>query len=85
MDRSRLANAIPGVQFALIPGADVVIVDLARFADRVPDIRASHPRARIVGFGPHVDDFSSVDAHLVLARSKFFRDPAAHVGTGGGS
>jgi hypothetical protein len=82
MDRSRLSAAIPGVQFTLVDDADVVIVDLARFADRVPSIRASHPDARIVGFGPHVDDFSSVDADVVLPRSKFFRDPAAYGGRG---
>jgi hypothetical protein len=77
MDRSRLTAAIPGVQFSLVDDADVVIVDLARFADRVPSIRASHPRARIIGFGPHVDDFSSLDVDVTLPRSKFFRDPAA--------
>src|SRR5919204_3354518 len=83
MDRSRLSAVIPDVRFELVPDADVVIVDLARFADRVPDIRVSHPRARIVGFGPHGEDFSSVDADLVLPRSKFFRDPAAYGGSGG--
>jgi hypothetical protein len=79
MDRSRLSAAIPGAQFTLVDDADVVIVDLTRFADRVPSLRASHPHARIVGFGPHVEDFTAVDADVVLARSKFFRDPAAHV------
>jgi hypothetical protein len=79
MDRSRISNALPDVQFQLLPDAEVVIVDLARYAERIPDIRASHPHARVIGYGPHVEDFSSVDADVVLARSTFFRDPAAQI------
>ena len=79
MDRSKLSAAIPGLQFSLTDETTVVIVDLALFADDVPEIRASHPHARIVGYGPHVEDFSGVDVDLALARSKFFRDPSAAV------
>jgi hypothetical protein len=79
MDRSKLSAAIPGLQFRLTDETTVVIVDLARFAARIPEIRGSHPDARIVCYGPHVEDFSGVDADVVLPRSKFFRDPAAAV------
>ena len=76
MDRSKLTSAIPGLSFALTPDADVVIVDLARKPD-LAAIRAAAPSARIVAYGPHVEDFSDIDADVVLPRSKFFRDPAA--------
>ncbi len=79
MDRSKLSAAIPGLQFRLTDETTVVIVDLAQFADAVPEIRVTHPRARIVGYGPHVEDFSALDVDLAIARSKFFRDPAAAV------
>jgi DNA-binding NarL/FixJ family response regulator len=88
MDRSKVQSAVEGVTFAREPAAaaaaDVVIVDLARFGDDVGAIRAHAPDARIVAFGPHVDDEllqrardSGVDA--VLPRSQFFRDPTAAV------
>ena len=65
-------------------GADVVIVDLARFGSEVAALRAVAPAARLVGFGPHVDDASAAaateaGADLVLPRSKFFRDPGAAI------
>jgi len=86
MDRSKVQSSVPGVTFARDPaaaaGADVVIIDLARFADVVAAIRAQAPDARIVAFGPHVDDellrgAGEAGADVVLARSQFFRDPAA--------
>jgi DNA-binding NarL/FixJ family response regulator len=89
MDRSKVQSAIEGVAFARDPaaaaGADVVIIDLARFADAVVAIRAAAPRARIVAFGPHVDDetlrrASDDGADAVMARSQFFREPAAACG-----
>jgi DNA-binding NarL/FixJ family response regulator len=89
MDRSKVQSAVDGVTFARDPaaaaGADVVIIDLARFADAVAAIRAHAPDARIVAFGPHVDDetlrrASDDGADLVLPRSQFFRDPAAAYG-----
>jgi len=88
MDRSKVQSALDGVTFARDPhaatGADVVIVDLARFGDAVATIRAAAPGARIVAFGPHVDDellerARAAGADTVLARSLFFRDPAAAV------
>jgi DNA-binding NarL/FixJ family response regulator len=89
MDRSKVQSAVEGVTFARDPaaaaGADVVIVDLARFADAVPDIRAHAPEARIVAFGSHVDaellqGARDAGADAVLPRSQFFRDPAAACG-----
>ena len=86
MDRSKLSAAFPGVAFArdvdASTGADVVIVDLARFAGLVRDLRRALPDARIVAFGPHVDEDAAATARadgadLVWPRSRFFRDPAA--------
>jgi len=85
MDRSRLSSGLPDVKFVLDADADVVIVDLARGVEQVTSVRASHPNARIVCYGPHVDDASldaarAAGADVVLPRSRFFRDPAAAVG-----
>jgi hypothetical protein len=86
MDRSRLTAAIAGLEIATSAadarGADVVIVDLARHADALGDVRAVAPAAFVVAFGPHVDTDTlaaarAAGADEVLARSKFFRDPAA--------
>jgi hypothetical protein len=86
MDRSKVSSALPGVSFVRDPGAcadaDVVIIDLGRHAADVAPVRAAAPGARIVAFGPHVDDeaFSTARANgadAVLARSRFFHDPAA--------
>ena len=86
MDRSRLAGAVAPVEFVTTAdaaaGADVVVVDLARFADLVAVIRSTAPAARIVAYGPHVDtallERARVDgADVVVPRSQFFRDPAA--------
>lgn len=84
MDRSRITSAIPEVRFSLDAPADVVIVDLARGAARVAEIRMAMPDARIVGYGPHVDDHTAsaarnAGADAVLPRSRFFRDPAAAI------
>jgi hypothetical protein len=88
MDRSRVSAAVAGVEFArdaaACAGADVVVVDLARHGDALVAIRAAAPAARIVAFGPHVDD-ALLDrarrdgADRVVARSRFFADPAAMV------
>jgi DNA-binding NarL/FixJ family response regulator len=85
MDRSRLSSALPDVQFSLDADAGVVIVDLARGIEQVTSIRASHPNAHIVCYGPHVDDASldaarAAGADVVLPRSRFFRDPKAAIG-----
>ncbi len=86
MDRSRMTAAIPGISFARdraeYKEADVVIVDLARFGSAVGEVRRALPNARIVAFGPHVDEDAATDAResgadLVWPRSRFFRDPAA--------
>jgi hypothetical protein len=86
MDRSRVSAAAEGVEFTSDPsacaGADVVVVDLARYAAVVPAVRAAAPHARIVAFGPHVDtallESAAHDgADVVLPRSRFFQDPAA--------
>ena len=86
MDRSRVSAAVPDVVFAADPAAcadaDVVIVDLARHSESVAAVRAAAPSARVVAFGPHVDDALLADARtdgadVVVARSQFFRDPAA--------
>jgi hypothetical protein len=86
MDRSRISAAVPAVVFAAdvdaCVSADVVVVDLSRHADQVAAIRARAPRARIVAFGPHVDEAlleraRKDGADAVLARSQFFRDPEA--------
>ena len=88
MDRSRLATALSGVEFAAntsdAADADVIVVDLARHPDAIGSVRESAPTARIVAFGPHVDDAAldrarSQGADLVIARSRFFRDPMAAV------
>ncbi len=92
MDRSRISAAADGVEFvAALDGvvdgvvdADVVIVDLARFADSVAAVRAAAPAARVIAYGAHVDeallDRARQDgADQVLPRSQFFRDPAAHL------
>ena len=84
MDRSRIGAAIPGVVFSLDAAADVVIVDIARSAQVVAEIRAESPGVRIVCFGPHVDDDAAAAAQaagadVVMPRSRFFRDPAAAI------
>ena len=70
--------------FTLDGTADVVIVDISRSAQLVAEIRAEMPAARIVCFGPHVDDDAAeaaraAGADVVIPRSRFFRDPAAAV------
>jgi len=86
MDRSRISASIPDAVFvrdaADCAGADVVIVDLARSGQHVAAVRAAAPSARIIGFGPHVDDEGANaaladGADAVLPRSRFFRDPSA--------
>jgi hypothetical protein len=91
MDRSRLSAAVPDTVFSVdvagCVGADVVVVDLARHGDQVAAIRSQAPRARIVAFGPHVDDqllerARRHGADAVLPRSQFFRDPEAALSAG---
>jgi hypothetical protein len=86
MDRSRISASLPDVEFVraaiACAGADVVIVDLARSGQHVRAVREAAPSARIVGFGPHVDDEGAnaaraAGADAVFPRSRFFRDPRA--------
>jgi tRNA A58 N-methylase Trm61 len=82
MDRSRISAAIPDVVFSLDATVEVVVVDIARSAQVVAEIRAEMPGVRIVCYGPHVDDDSAAAARaagatVVMPRSRFFRDPAA--------
>jgi hypothetical protein len=88
MDRSRVSSAIDGVEFvrdaAACAGAEVVVVDLARSGDQIAAVRAAAPDARLVAFGPHVDEAgaeaaSAAGADVVMPRSRFFRDPAAAI------
>jgi hypothetical protein len=93
MDRSRISASVPDTVFvrdaAACSGADVVIVDLARSGRHVGAVRAAVPAARIVCFGPHVDEEGASEARVagadvVLPRSRFFHDPAAAIADGGG-
>src|SRR5260221_10256977 len=86
MDRSRISAAVPDATFvrdaAACAGADVVIIDLARSGNHVRAVRDIVPAARIVCFGPHVDEEGASAALLggadvVLPRSRFFNDPSA--------
>ena len=93
MDRSRLATGLTDIEYVTavddaISSADVVVVDLARYAGEVPAIRRAAPAARILAFGPHVDEATmararSDGADLVVPRSRFFRDPGAAVAATG--
>jgi DNA-binding NarL/FixJ family response regulator len=88
MDRSKLTTSLPGIELVRdatdAAGATCVVVDLGRYADAIPAIRSLVPTARIVAFGRH-DDPDALEAALAagadvaLARSRFFRDPAAAV------
>jgi hypothetical protein len=85
MDRSRLSSAIADLAFVRRPeecdGATVVVVDLAKHGSAIAAVRTAAPGARIVAFGPHVDEDAAAGASrdgadVVLPRSRFFRDPA---------
>ena len=69
--------------------ADVIIVDLGAHGADVAPLHAERPAARIVAYGAHVDESALATARVagadrVLARSRFFRDPAAAVASGPG-
>jgi len=85
MDQSRIRAAVPDVTFVRDPSGvaetDTVVVDLGRFADQVDAVRA-RTTGRVVAFGSHVDDAAlaaarAAGADAVMARSRFFADPAA--------
>jgi DNA-binding NarL/FixJ family response regulator len=88
MDRSRITGSFPDITFAsdaaAARDADVVIVDLARFASVIGAVRTESPTARVVAFGAHVDTGTLTQAlddgaDAALPRSQFFRDPAAAI------
>ena len=88
MDRTRLAQALPGMVAAGdvdgCKGADVVLVDLARHAGRVGEIRRLAPEALVIGYGPHVDDALLAGAladgaDAAIPRSRLFRDPESAI------
>ena len=88
MDRSRLSAALGDVTFAAnraaCEDADVVVIDLGRHAALVTAVRAAAPSAWLVAYGAHVDDdvlarAAADGADVVLARSRFFRDPGGAV------
>lgn len=94
MDRSRLSSAALGDVIELsfvrtgekLLGAvdagsvDAVVIDLSR-PDAIETIEAVAGRARVIGFGAHVDTdrlraARRAGSETVLARSAFFSDPA---------
>ena len=84
MDRSKLKHAIPDMSFAANAGADVVILDLVGGLAQITQQREFARHARIVCYGPHVDEAGmaaarAAGADVVLPRSRFFRDPASAV------
>jgi DNA-binding NarL/FixJ family response regulator len=84
MDRSRITAALADTQIVEPDSAEIIVVDIARALDQVATTRGLAPRARIVCFGPHVDDAAAdaaraAGADIVLPRSKFFRDISAAV------
>ena len=87
LDRSKLAAAVPATTFVREPGAAGpadVVVDLATHSGDVETLRARQPATRIVAYGRHTDTDAlaaarAAGADRVLARSAFFRDPAAAV------
>ena len=84
MDRSKLEHAIPEISFEADVDADVVILDLVSGLQVVTQQRAFAKHARIVCYGPHVDEAGmaaalEAGADVVLPRSRFFRDPAAAI------
>ena len=87
MDRSRITSALADAELVDALEADVVVVDLARAGDQVVAMRAANPRARLVCYGPHVDEAGAdaaraAGADVVLPRSKFFANIAQMVGQG---
>jgi len=81
MDRSKVAAAVPGVEFVANPRllveveADVVVLDLSR--PGVIEALSALAHVRTVGFGSHVDvetlqAATAAGCDVVLARSAFF-------------
>jgi len=88
MDRSRLTAAVPATEVIAaveqVDRADIVIVDLARHASSVAEIRRRVPDALVVAYGPHIDAellaaARADGADRVMARSRFFSDPKSAI------
>jgi DNA-binding NarL/FixJ family response regulator len=93
MDRSKIAAAVPDAGFAAGPDecaeADTVVVDVKAHPDAVAATRRIAPAARIVAYGRHDDPEALAAARAegadeAIPRSRFFHDPAAAIGGGGG-
>jgi hypothetical protein len=94
MDRSRLAGLAPSfarsaeqlgeLVEAQAGGPCTVVVDLARTGALAAAVELAGRGVRVVGFAPHVDaelrDAASAAGLEVVARSRFFADPAQVVG-----
>jgi hypothetical protein len=79
MDRSRITAAVADAELVDAAVADVIVIDLSRALDQVASLRESNPEARLVCYGPHVDEAAAeaaraAGADVVLPRSKFFSD-----------
>ena len=81
MDRSKIAAALPGVEFVSRPSelegadAELVVVDLSR--PGVLEALAAVRATRILGYASHVDratlDAARAGGVEAMARSEFFR------------
>ena len=90
MDRSRLSGR--GIEFvadarslaAVEPAPDLTVLDLSRPGAADVAVELATAGRRVVAFAPHVDtelrDRASAAGVEVLARSRFFADPAAVLG-----
>lgn len=92
IDRSKLSGAVPDLTFGRQPGdaagADVVALDLSRYAEAVAAVRRHAPDARIVAFGRHTEADAlrravADGADEALPRSRFFADIGAALRSNG--
>lgn len=88
MDRSKISVAVPDTRFAAAAtdcaGADVIVIDVKAHPDAVSEARKVAPTARVIAYGRHdnpaaLEDARAQGADAALARSRFFRDPAAAI------
>jgi hypothetical protein len=87
LDRDRIERTLAASGYRMQPirtaegvaGYAVVLVDLIHAAAEATIAAAAQQGIRVIGFGPHVDEFAMVRARALgataaLARSQFFRD-----------
>jgi DNA-binding NarL/FixJ family response regulator len=88
MDRSKISVAVPDARFATAAAdcadADVIVIDVKAHPDAVSEARKVAPAARVIAYGRHdnpaaLEDARAKGADAALARSRFFRDPAAAI------